>query len=277
MSLGGYQDKMCVAMPRMEKDAPLASAAVATLPYGDAPSTHILKPEPAAYPGAAESEAWAMTVAGHAARCSNVALLDLADAPPTLVVERYDRGGEGWPYGATRIHQEDACQALGLPPNRKYASSAEKGDDPTYRSIANLLLRYSSSFEEEASELLRQVTVNLVLGNWDAHAKNISFLHPHQGAPILAPMYDVVPIAEVEPRTKSLSLRIDGSLAPDAITRSRVLAEAASWGFDLDLAQQVYEACLVEVERGLEAAGKRYPNAAERHETGVLTRLEKLA
>src|SRR5215218_6726411 len=37
-----------------------------------------------------------------------------------IVVDRYDRIGKG--SQITRIHQEDACQALGIPPWRKYQS-----------------------------------------------------------------------------------------------------------------------------------------------------------
>ena len=217
-----------------------------------------------------------MTVAGCAARCSKVALLDLPGAPATLVVERYDRGGVDWPHDAIRMHQEDACQGLGLPPNRKYASLAAKGDDPSYKGIAGLLLRYSDAFEDEVSELLRQLVVNLALGNWDAHAKNISFLYPREGVPVLAPMYDVVPVAEVEPRTATLSLRVGGSLDPNGIAKDRVLDEAESWGLDREFAQLVYDTCLADVGRGIEAARKRYPDAAKRHEGDTLRRLEEL-
>lgn len=190
-----------------------------------------MKPENSrSYPGSAESEAWAMIVASNAASCSRVALLRLDDAPDALVVERYDRAGTGWPDCVTRTHQEDACQALGLSSSSKYAATAApKGDDPTYRAVAKLLQTYASDPQAQMTELLRQITVNMAIGNWDAHAKNISLLYADPMVPIVAPMYDVLPIAEVEQRTKLLSLRIAGSLEPEAVTAERLVEEASSW------------------------------------------------
>lgn len=276
MSLDGYQDKICVAMPDIEEGASHVSPHEVAIPCGDAPSTHILKPESSAYPGLAESEAWAMTVARHAARCAKVALLDLQEAPATLVVERYDRTGEGWPRGVARLHQEDACQALGLPPSRKYASPSDLGDDPSYKKIADLLMRFANEPEDEMCELLRQAVVNYTLGNWDAHAKNISLLYEKKALPTLAPLYDVVPIAEVEPRTTQLSLRIGGSLAPCCVTKSLLIAEVESWGLGRAVAHEVIGKCVNDIEIGVEAARQRYPLAAKRHEKPALRRLEKI-
>jgi len=74
-----------------------------------------------------------------------------------------------------------------------------------------------------------------------------------------------------------LSLRVDGPLDPRAVSKAHVLAEAASWGLDAEFARQVYETCLAGIERGIRAAGKRYPKAAERHESNAFKRLEKLS
>lgn len=277
ISLGGFQDKLCIAMPRIKPDAVRVRVAEAGLPVGDAPSTHILKPESAAYPGLAESEAWAMTVASHAARCAKTSLLECAGAPPTLVVERYDRAGAGWPGKVQRLHQEDCCQALGLDPAAKYASSpAQKGDDPTYVGIAELLARFAEDPAAEHEELLRHLIVNYVLGNWDAHAKNMSFLYERPMVPTLAPLYDVVPIADVEPRTQVMSLRINGTLEPERITHDDVVAEAQGWGMDAERAELVVDGCLDGVEEGLAVAQELYPAAADRHARGALERIERL-
>ena len=57
MSLGGFQEKMCVVMPAIPEGASSVAADDVLLPMGDSPSTHILKPESEHYPGLAESEA----------------------------------------------------------------------------------------------------------------------------------------------------------------------------------------------------------------------------
>lgn len=275
MSLGGFQEKLCVALPELSPGAAYVDGSGALSPIGDAASTHILKPENAnAYPGCAESEAWAMRVASSAARCSRTAVLRVEGAPDTLVVERYDRRREGGL--ATRIHQEDACQALGLSPSSKYATEeAAKENDPTYVAMAKLLWRYAGDPLEEIAELLRQMTANFVLGNWDAHAKNTSFLL--ESTATVAPMYDVVPIAEVEPRTRLLSLRIDGSLNPDEITRERIVAEGISWGLTPEDAEATVRSCLESLANGLDVARACYPEAAKRHEPGALRRIEALS
>lgn len=278
MSLGGFQEKLCVCMPKLAPNETRIDAREIILPNGSAASTHILKPEnEREYPGSAESEAWAMMAASHAARCSKTALLELAGAPTTLVVERYDRAGDQWPSNIARIHQEDACQALGLNPSEKYANPKEaKGNDPTFRAIAELLAKYARSPEEELAELLRQMTVNLALGNWDAHAKNISFLYKEARTPTVAPLYDVVPIAEVEPRTDVLSMRINGRIEPNDVNGKDIVAEATSWGMSGKEAKVLVEECLEHLAEGIRVAGKAYPEAAEQHEAPVLDRISGL-
>lgn len=277
MSIGGFQEKMCVMMPDLPHGSAIVNEIGAFLPRGDAASSHILKPEDTrSYPGCAESEAWAMSVASSVARCSKVALLRMDHTPDTLVVERYDRERNETGLIA-RVHQEDACQALGLPPSRKYATEGtSRGDDPTYKSIANLLLTYAADPQAEQSELLRQMVVNYALGNWDAHAKNVSFLFAKGTVPTVAPMYDVVPIAEVEPRTTSMSMRINGSLDPVAITKGDLISEAASWGMTDDCAAEVIDACLENIEKGMAITASIYPDAAKRHEPGAIERIERI-
>lgn len=278
MSLGGFQEKMCVCMPKIPLGEAHIGADGILLPEGDAASTHILKPENARdYPGSAESEAWALLVASRAARCSRVSLLSLEDAPSTLVIERYDRTGDDWPLGAMRVHQEDACQALGIDPSDKYANSLEpKGSDPTYKAIADLLVRHAEAPEEELAELVRQMTVNLALGNWDAHAKNTSFLYEKPRLPTVAPLYDVVPIAEVEPRTRFLSMRIDGLIAPEEVRGENIVAEAVEWGVAADEAKRLVVECLEHLREGIIVARGAYPGAASHHEGPSLARVARL-
>lgn len=142
-------------MPRLE-GGPTVDANEIFLPERDAASTHILKPENEKdYPGSAESEAWAMMAAGKAARCARVALLSCDNALVTLVVERHDRLGSNWPDAVSGLHQEDACQALGMDPLNKHASTRKiKGCDPTYIAIARLLALHASDPLPEVKELL---------------------------------------------------------------------------------------------------------------------------
>ncbi len=278
MSLGGFQEKLCVKMPAICKGASHVSTEDVMLPVFDAPSTHILKPENTAeYPGAAESEAWAMTAASFATKTSRVALLDIQDAPPALVVQRFDRVPANNSKFPLRTHQEDACQALGLAPQDKYANTPNpKGDDPTYLAIVNLLCKFAENPQLEMRNLLEQLTVNLALGNWDAHAKNIAFLYQVPTIPTLAPLFDVVPIAEVEPRTEFASMRVNGQIRVHQITRADVVAEAQSWGMSASCANTTIDEVLSKLEEGALVASEMYPSAAARHKTPTQERIRRL-
>ena len=146
----------------------------------------------------------------------------------------------------------------------------------TYVAIAGLLQKFSSDPEGEKAELLRQLVANLALGNWDAHAKNTSFLYCEQMVPTLAPLYDVVPIAEVEPRTTLLSMRVNGVIDTEKLTRADVVAEAVSWGLATTDVGSVVDRVLKNLEEGIRIASTAYPAAAARHEANALERIRKL-
>jgi len=88
------------------------------IPSGRIPTTHILKPPTGAFDGHAENEHFCLALAralGMPAASSTV--MHFGDEV-AFVVERYDRGVVD--NRIVRIHQEDMCQAFGVPPVRKY-------------------------------------------------------------------------------------------------------------------------------------------------------------
>lgn len=265
MSLGGFQEKMLVFAHDVTLQNGTLSGGEFFLPEGTSLSTHILKPQLATkYPHLIQAEAWAMAVASVAARCARAGLLHLEDAPLTLVVERFDR--ERTDGTLVRLHQEDCCQALGLPPSHKYASAAEeKGDDPSYAKIAALLTSYAVNYQVELLELLRQMTVNYVLGNADAHAKNYAFLYLITGQPTLSPLYDVTPVLDLEPKAKHLSLRINGKVLASEIQREDLLQEAEQWGIPRAVAEQTLGETLDKLEEGIQLANRYYPEADKQY------------
>ena len=276
VSLGGFQEKLLLTAEDVSIDRGRVSHARWTEPDSLSISTHILKPQPQGrYPGITEAEAWAMSVAGKVARCATVSLLDINGAPLTLVVERYDRTRHDGKIA--RLHQEDCCQAMGIPPHEKYAGTdVVRGSDPSYVKIAGLLERYAESPAEEQSELLRQLIVNVALGNVDAHAKNYALLFREVGVPEVAPMYDVVPVIDIEPRAVYLSMRIGGVIRFEDVGRIQILDEAESWGLQRSHAATVLDDTLERLLEGLSCAGKLYPVAAERHSKGALSRVSSL-
>ena len=193
LSIPGYQDK--VALFVREEEWFLAEGTLA--------STHILKPEPVeeSVAGLTSNEFFCMRLA---AACGlEVAAVQLRHLPdPVLVVERFDRrivAGNGNTGGETvdRLHVMDGCQALGLPVDAKYERLYGSGRDVKHiRDGASLphffaLPQLSAQPLAQRQKLLRWAIFQVLIGNTDAHAKNLSFFAGISGVS-LAPAYDLV-------------------------------------------------------------------------------------
>lgn len=176
LSLAGAQSKVPVV---------LMDGAVA-LPAPGQPTTHILKPPIARLSVTTENEVFVMRLA--AAVGLDVAPVEarVVRDRTFLLVRRYDRaiGDDGV---VRRIHQEDFCQALGVPPETKYASEG----GPTLKDCFGLLRRVAARPAVDVLKLLDAVIFNVIVGNADAHGKNFSILYEAEG-PRLAPLYDLL-------------------------------------------------------------------------------------
>lgn len=177
------------------------------VPRGRTPTTHILKPPIPGFPGHCENEHLCLTLAralGVAAARSRVRRFGEQTA---LVVERYDRVGAA--DGLVRVHQEDLCQAMGLPPTAKYESDG----GPGCGAMAQAIRTHSTRPGHDLRRFVRALALNWVIGGTDAHAKNFSLLIGAGGRASLAPLYDVaslLPYPEhYEPRLK-LATKIGG-------------------------------------------------------------------
>ena len=192
LSLAGAQSKVPVV---------LVNRAIA-LPASEQPTTHILKPSIARFPATTENEAFVMRLAAAIG-------LDVAKVEPHLLrdrkfllVQRYDRAtmADG---NIRRIHQEDFCQALGVPPETKYASEG----GPTFKDCFALLRRVASRPALDILKLLDAAIFNLIVGNADAHGKNFSILYDDNG-PRLAPLYDLLSTAAYPELSPKLAMKI---------------------------------------------------------------------
>ena len=192
LSLAGAQSKLPVV---------LVEGAIA-LPAPGQPTTHILKPPIARFAVTTENEAFVMRLA--AAVGLDVAPVEarVVRGRTFLLVQRYDRaiGGDGF---VRRIHQEDLCQALGVPPETKYASEG----GPTIKDCFALLRRAAARPAVDVLKLLDAVIFNLIAGNADAHGKNFSILYEDQGAR-LAPLYDLLATVAYPELSPKLAMKI---------------------------------------------------------------------
>jgi serine/threonine-protein kinase HipA len=184
-------------------------------PLDGMPSSHILKPElgDSEYPGLASNEYFCMRLA---ARCGlSTARVELMTAAghPCLVVERFDREQLAWPH--RRVHQEDLCQALRLTPDFKYQK--EGWSLPSYRALADLLDEHGPWPGLDRLAGAQAAVFHYLIGNADAHAKNISLVHTRDGVR-LSPLYDVVSTAAYPDLSPELALSIGDELNPDAVS-----------------------------------------------------------
>jgi serine/threonine-protein kinase HipA len=86
-----------------------------------------------------------------------------------------------------RLPQEDCCQALSVPPPRKY----EPDGGPGIRQILELL-KASDEPEADQTLFLKAQIVFWLLGATDGHAKNFSIFLLPGGRFRLTPLYDVM-------------------------------------------------------------------------------------
>ena len=213
------------------------------------PSTHILKVDDQRHRGLVRAEHTCLELAraaGIPAATSNITPFGEIDC---IIVERFDRSVSD--DRVVRLHQEDACQALGIDlevadPRAKYESHG----GPSLRQVANTLAAHAVNPEQELLRLLDQVTFTVVIGNADHHAKNISFLHTQPGLIELAPLYDTVPTSLWPNLDQRAAMSIGAAVDLPDITVSDLVREARTWGLPQSLTRDRIQEVLERLREG---------------------------
>ena len=186
------------------------------VPSGPTPTTHILKPPIDGLDGHAENEHLCLALAralGLPAARSEVRRFENESA---IIVERYDR--TRLPGAIRRLHQEDLCQVLGLPPTKKYQNEG----GPGCAELSEAIWTHSGEPGDDARTFARAIMLNWIIGGTDAHAKNFSMLIGPQGRGRLAPLYDVASILpyDADLRRLKMATKIGGKYLLEEV-RSR--------------------------------------------------------
>jgi serine/threonine-protein kinase HipA len=162
------------------------------VPHGTTATTHILKPQIGRLPNgidlsnSVENEHFCLElVAALGLPVAKSQIVDFA-GKRVLSIERFDRTRtrDG---RLLRVPQEDCCQALSIPPSRKYESDG----GPGIRAIYDLL-KGSDVPDEDHKTLFKAQIVFWLLGATDGHAKNFSIRLATGGRFRLTPLYDIV-------------------------------------------------------------------------------------
>lgn len=205
LSLAGAQNKI----PLRYADGQFS------LPAGGAASTHILKPalQPEKlYPDAVLNEALCMRLA-QAVGLPSAPVQLVAQPEPVLLVERYDRVIDG--DRVHRLHQLDFCQLAGVLPDQKY----EIEGGPGVGDLFALIDRHSALPARDRLQLVDWLLFNVLIGNADAHAKNIAMLYDRKGKLRLAPAYDLLSTAYWPELDDKLAMAIGGERRPRWVMR----------------------------------------------------------
>jgi serine/threonine-protein kinase HipA len=175
-----------------EKTALLFAQGQWQKPLGTTPTTHIFKPQIGQLPNgidlsrSVENEFLCLKLTkAFAIRSAEVDIATFG-GKRALVVERFDRR---WAQDGRllRLPQEDFCQALSVPPHRKYESEGGPGM-PT---LLNLL-KGSDAPDEDQAMLIKALAMFWLLGATDGHAKNFSIHLSPGGRFRMTPLYDVI-------------------------------------------------------------------------------------
>ncbi|MBC2705124.1 type II toxin-antitoxin system HipA family toxin [Desulfobacula sp.] len=200
ISLAGAQEKLALFF----KDPEFY------IPTNGAPSNVILKPAMAYFQASIENECFCMMLANAVDLNVPPVLIVRKDSQKVLLIKRYDRILNN--DVLNRLHQEDFCQAMGLSHELKYQADGGPGLEACF----NLVRKYSANPIKDFQQLLQWVFFNFLIGNMDAHAKNLSFMY--QAKQIrLAPFYDMMCTNIYEDLSQKLAMKIGGENRPEWI------------------------------------------------------------
>lgn len=225
----------------------------------------ILKLNPDALPRLVQNEAFFMQTAKAAGLdTAKTRLVTDRTGAQGLLVTRFDRVKDG--RTLRKLHQEDACQLLDLPPAAKY--------DPSMREVAEMIQAHASAPAAAVAGLIRLYAFSWLIGNGDLHAKNISLLWTDVVSP--SPAYDLLSTLPYPRLDQHMALKLDGK---DDNFRAR---DFAAFGARHGVPERAVTAILKRLSK---AVGQRLPligeigldaAAQDRLHTGIADRLERL-
>ena len=219
-------------------------------PFGNAPSTHIVKQSHVRLDNIVSNEQLCLLTAKKLgievpdSFIVNTSDSSFSDESILFATKRYDRivkegcqeiNGLKVPY---RLHQEDFAQALGISSQDKY----EKAGGNYLKKMFSLIRSNFSNPMEDSIKLWKITVFNYLIGNTDNHIKNLSILYSEDLKSLsLAPAYDIVSTKIYKSSTDEMSLSINGKFECSTITKKDFEAEAVRCGLGSKMAMSIYD------------------------------------
>ncbi len=255
LSLAGAQDKLPVYV----------NGDQIFIPGANTPSTHILKFTSPHFSHLPENETFITLLAQEVGLpVVEVRIRRTAKAAVTLIT-RYDRRQDSGQW--LRLHQEDFCQALGIRASQKY----EKEGGPNLRQCAEIIRQHAAYPLADLQKLLQWTLFNLLVGNADAHGKNLSMLYSSSGSPVLAPFYDLVCTRNYRTISREMAMNLGGAWNPDLVTTKHLEGLAKDFGFRFSIVSDNVSQLTMRILDSLPAVVEKY--GSQFGKSSVLERL----
>ena len=221
------QNPLCVGMSKVvrlslpgaqNKTALYRKDGIYHVPENGAPSSHILKTpitNISGIVGTVQNETFVMMLAKEVGlNVPSVELITVGGIP-VFVTGRYDRCIDK-DNTMRRVLQEDFCQLLGFEPSVKYQNQG----GPGLEDCINILRKHSCNTTHDIEQFLKWISFNVLVGNSDAHAKNISMIWDVNTGIKLAPFYDLLSTTVYgENHDSDFAMSIGREYHPENITR----------------------------------------------------------
>lgn len=217
------------------------------LPMAGAPSSAILKFNryDKEFPHLIENEFYLSRIAFHLGLPVIDCELLRIDDQRIFIAKRYDRElVDGWPV---RLHQEDFCQALGYDYRHKYEKEGGPG-------LATIIQLARNQLDLTAvRRIIEWQLLNVVFGNSDGHAKNLSILYLDNQTQ-LAPFYDLVCTRAYPRLDRRLAVFIAEQDDPDRINPHCLEQFAKETGVTKRFLNQLIRSLIDRADQAVEAA-----------------------
>jgi serine/threonine-protein kinase HipA len=234
------------------------------VPQDATPTTHILKPTTGELRRVDVVEQIAMSAGSELGlRVAESHLTTFGDIR-TFVSTRYDRIRRNGVW--RRLHQEDLCQALSVPPSKKYQ---RRDGGPGIAAVGGLLeaVPLLGDRRSVALDFFAGFVFNAVIAGTDAHAKNYSLMLDGESVR-LAPLYDLASYAasRADGESIQLAMNVNGKYRLDSLTTDDFVRAGAKLRLSrveaLDTVDRLRSDTLGAFERARGAFGEHGSDAA---------------